>query len=187
MTKRKNKEEFEDYIELPESLLNTQANKSTYSPEVRAQCVYLALSLGNPRRAAQKLGVHYRTVLDWTRTDWWAEIEAKLHEEASGKLQAKFHAVMNKALDRLDERLEKGDPYMTKGGELKYRPVNAKDTAIIISITYDRRALLKGDPTSRQERTSTARERLKKMATSMESLADKPKEQPTPPLDAVKH
>jgi len=179
--------DLEEYDEVtyPESMTSPlMGGKSNHSAETRARCVLLATVYGNVRRAAREVNVPYRTAAEWSHTDWWAEIEQKLKANASKSLEAKFTNIIRRSLDALDERLTNGDVKVLGNGTEVRVPVSAKDAAIINGVMFDKRALLRGDPTSRTERTSTAKDRLKSMAKEMESVAAtviKPKE------DAVKH
>lgn len=177
-------------VDLPESLLSANiGGKSCYSPELRARAVFLTTLLGNAYRASKELNVPYRTVHDWTKTDWWAELEARLRNQAAKSLEAKFTNIIRRSLEAIEERLIRGDVKL-KGDEVVYQPVSAKDAAVVLGVIYDKRALLKGDPTSRSEKTSTVRDRLKGLASDMEKAAGKTDIKPgkEPGKDpAVKH
>ena len=179
---------LEDYepTDLPEAMYaSTIGGKSQYSATLRAQCVYLSC-LFNPHKAASLLNVPYRTVVDWAKTDWWNEIELKLRSQAQKSLESKFTAILKKGAEMLEERLDNGDPKVLKDGTEVRQGVSAKDVALIICQVFDKRALTRGDPTSRTERTSTARDKLKNMAREMEQVAGKDEVKPVE-TEAVKH
>ena len=183
--------------DLPESLSSPAiGGKSPYSPEIRARACLLATVYGSCARAGNELKVPHRTVSDWSRTDWWAEIEAKLKQNASKSLEARFTNLIAKTLQIVEDRLERGDPKIKNDGTEVRQGVSAKDAALIQCQLFDKRALLRGDPTSRTERTSTAKDRLKGLAKQMERVAATPVAgmsskqlvEPTEPLKtAVKH
>lgn len=165
-------QEFEP-VDLPESMCSSlSGGKSPYSPEIRARAVYFATLLGNPRKAAKALNIPFRTVYDWTKSDWWNELETRLKNQAAKSLEAKFTALIRKSLEIVEDRLDHGDPKVDKDGREIRQGVSAKDAALIQCQLFDKRALLRGDPTSRTERTSTARDRLKGLAKDMEKLAE---------------
>ena len=178
--------------DLPESLHSPAiGGKSPYSPEIRARACLLATVYGSCSRAGKELGVPHRTVSDWSRTDWWAEIEAKLKQNAAKSLEARFTNLIAKSLQVLEDRLERGDPKLGAGGVVNRQGISAKDAALIQCQLFDKRALLRGDPTSRTERTSTAKDRLKGLAKQMERVAATPMAGSTPkslvePTDTVK-
>lgn len=160
-------------LELPESMYSSlSGGKSTYSPEIRARAVFIATLLGTPHKAAKTLGVPLRTVYDWAKTDWWHEIETRLKNQAAKSLESKFSAIIRKAMEKVEDRLDRGDPKLDRNGEEVRQGVSAKDAALIMCQIFDKRALLRGDPTSRTERTTTARDRLKGLAQDMEKLAE---------------
>jgi hypothetical protein len=46
--------------------------------------------------------------------------------------------------EHLLDRLKHGDPYVV-GGDVKRKPVSARDLALVAAITYDKRALSRND------------------------------------------
>ena len=70
------------------------------------------------------------------------------------------------------DRLENGDIKPMKGKDgIQYvsHPVTARDAAQVASLMADKRALMRGDPTSRVEKTST--DRLVELAKEFEKFA----------------
>ena len=133
---------------------------------------------------------------DWSHADWWIELETKLKTSASRSLEARFTHLIHKTLEIVEDRLKRGDPRIRPDGSIARQGVSGKDAALIQCQLFDKRALLRGDPTSRTERTSTAKDRLKGLARDMERLAatpvvgkavKTPTEAPESSVTALKH
>jgi hypothetical protein len=80
--------------------------------------------------------------------------------------------ILDKALDRVAQGLTEGDTrYDTKRGELYKIPVSTKETAIVAAALYDKRAMLRGDPTSRTESISSDK-RLQNLEQKFKEMAN---------------
>ena len=118
-------------------------------------------------KAASMLGksVASRTIREWTETDWWPDMIAKAKIEKQAELDASMTHVIHKAMDQVNERLDKGDPFIRKTPKLKkdenggtysideigFKPIGGKDATMIVAILSDKRALIRGEPTRRTE------------------------------------
>src|SRR5262249_38313588 len=60
--------------------------------------------------------------------------------EKGAELDGAYTRILDKALQELLDRLEQGDPFVV-GGEVKRKPVSARDLALVAAITYDKRRL----------------------------------------------
>ena len=134
------------------------------------------LITGNTEDAGALCNIPGRTIRDWMQKPWWEEVLAEAKGIKQKELDALWTGLIHKSTTELRNRLDKGDPIMTKMGEVKYMPVKAKDLAIITSIAVDKRALLRNQPTSRVERI-TIEEKLNRIGSRLEELdeaEDKP-------------
>ena len=151
-----------------------------YDSEVVAEFFVLYVS-GRPiREAARMLGIKEVTAKSWRRTDWWAKMESAARRVASQTADRKLSKVLDLAIKRIETRLEKGDPY-TAQGEVRYKPVSAKDLAIIIGVTYDKRSLIRGEATVISAEAKSEEERLKELSEAFKEIS-----QGRPNLSAVK-
>lgn len=140
-----------------------------YPLETKVQAVATYLLLGNNWKTEDVMGLPRNTLSAWKRKDWWPELIAVAQKDHSDEIGAKFNYVMGKALDVISERLESGDHiYDSKNQEVVRVPVKAKDAAVIAAISYDKRALIRGEPTSRTETSPSAR--LERLAEQFERL-----------------
>jgi hypothetical protein len=64
----------------------------------------------------------------------------ELRAEKGAELDGVFTRIIHEATEHLLDRLKHGDPYVV-GGEVRRKPVSARDLALVAAITYDKRAL----------------------------------------------
>ena len=153
------------------------SNGKAWEMEVRLEAAIAYLITGNTEEAGRLCNVPGRTIRDWMKTSWWEDVLIEARTIKQKELDALWTGLIHKSTSKLRERLDDGDPVMTKTGEIKYLPVKAKDLAIITSIAVDKRALLRGQPTSRTEKV-TIEERLDRIGSKLVEL-DKASEQVT--------
>lgn len=149
--------------------------QSPYSPEVKVTvCMYWAV-LGSDSEVAKITNVPREVILRWRQgARWWPETLDKCKIIKNQELEAKFTGIMDHAVEQLGERLVKGDVAFTKQGKKVYKPISGRDLAGIMAIVFDKRALLRGDPTSRSERVNadTKLEKLAKMLKANASIRE---------------
>lgn len=145
--------------------------------EVRLEAAIAYLITGNTEDAGKLCNVPGRTIRDWMKTAWWEDVLSEARTIKQKELDALWTGLIHKSTSKLRERLDDGDPILTKAGEIKYLPVKAKDLAIITSIAVDKRALLRGQPTSRTEKV-TIEERLDRIGSKLVEL-DQPSQKET--------
>jgi len=124
------------------------------------------LVFGNSRLASKFMGGRVKpgTIRKWKHDNtWYPEVEQAIKKSQGWKWDAKATSIIDKASDAILERLEKGDEVITAKGETLHRAVSAKDAASVLTQTFNTRALQRGDPTSRSEKSATSDDRLKKL------------------------
>jgi len=151
--------------------MNVTAQGSKYTDAQRRQAIGAFVVLGNFKAAGRHTGIPNRTILDWSKRDWWLKEIAIVRAEKSEELDAQVSNSISKALKSVDNRLEQGDAYILKDGGIGYKPVSARDSATVFGIMYDKRALMRNMPTSITQSTDSAK--LLKLQESFEALANK--------------
>ncbi len=107
---------------------------------------------GDSKRVSRLTGVPARTIRDWTKQEWWNEIMEELRARYQELLDAKLTAIMDMAVSAVLNRLENGDEVLDRdSGTVTRRMVSAKEAAIIFAVFFDKRAMLRGQPTRRVE------------------------------------
>lgn len=134
----------------------------TEKEKLNAVCVYAVT--GNARRTAEITKIPEGTIRSWKTTEWWSEASSRVRIEEDEEISSSLTQIVNKAVAAVNDRIENGDYiYDTKRGEIRRKPMGAKDLAIVTAISIDKRQLLRGQPTSRVEKISTD-EHLTKLA-----------------------
>ena len=117
----------------------------------------MAMTITGESEAAGKLcNIPGRTIRWWMDQDWWPSLVQDARRRKSQELDGIFTSIIHKATSQIVDRLDNGDTViLAKTGEEKKRPVGAKDLAIITSILVDKRALGRGEATTRSDRVGT--------------------------------
>jgi hypothetical protein len=71
---------------------------------------------------------------------------AELRAEKSAELDGISARIIDEATAQLLDRLKNGDQYIV-GGEVKRKPLSARDLTLVAAIPYDKRALARHEPT----------------------------------------
>ena len=101
------------------------------------------------------------------------EMRARKQEE----LDALLTEIIHKANEAVMDRLRNGD-FVMVGGELKRKPVAAKEAAIIGAVSFDKRQLGRNMPTTITSKESS-RESLHKLAEKFREIARKTEQERT--------
>ena len=143
-----------------------------YSDAKKMEVVCAYAVSGNARRVSELTRVAEGTVRAWKTTEWWNELMDRIHQEQNEELDVKLTKLVDKAVDQINDRLDNGDyVYDARAGELRRKPVNAKDMAIVTAITLDKRQLLRGEPTARVEKVSE-NDKLVRLAAEFKKFAE---------------
>lgn len=118
----------------------------------RNQIITEYLLDGNQTRVAARHGLTEACLRRWKDKPWWEDTKAELQAEIADQVKYSAAGVIRASQERCMERLEKGDPFVMKGGEegeglVVYVPVRALDCARIGTLWLDRLRILEGKPT----------------------------------------
>lgn len=123
------------------------------------------------RQSAEEADVKLPTTKDWKKTDWFEEALNIARDVAISKTDGKMSHLLETSLNALQSRLDRGDPYIAKDGTVKYKPVTAHHAAQITSIIFDKRALLRNQPTTiKGEKEISTEERLSNLGKRFEEM-----------------
>ena len=115
--------------------------------------------------------IPYATMMTWRNQDWWKPALRELREQESEKLDARLTKVINKSLDAMEDRLENGDERVFANGLVVNQKIGFRDLAVAgLAIGFDKRALGRGDPTSRTEVVSD-KDRLDQLQNQFKQIA----------------
>ncbi len=147
------KEDWEDKIDYTHPALF----RAGYPPDLKIAACAAWVVTGSPSRASRMTGVPSKIISNWkSQAEWWPSVEAGVKANLQSELEGKYtnlaHAMADEMLDRVENGDLKWDSHSKKYVEV---PVSAKDLASMSAIVFDKRALMRGDPTSRSEKVST--------------------------------
>lgn len=148
-------------------LVKKGMDKGMFPVAKQFEAATLYAATGNYELTSEKTGVPAKHLRKWSLEPWFREILVQFRQENLTKLESNFTRVIDKAMVEIEERLEKGDVVLTKGGQLVRKPVAIRDLAIVQAINIDKRQLIRGEPTSRSETTKGDSAKL------LEDLAEK--------------
>jgi len=154
--------------------VSTDIAGKRWSDSQKIEAVTTYLMLGNITRTAEVLNIPRPTICSWRETQWWKDLEKELKAEETIVLDQHMKKLVNKSLNIIEDRLEKGDwDYDRKTGKLSRKPVTIKDALAVQTSLQNQRQDLKT-----VENYVVAQEgindKLAKLAKSFEEFANKP-------------
>ena len=149
---------------------------SKWSPEQKIAAVMAFMTTGTTKQAAKVCGVPQQTISDWkNKADWWEDTLLECRKKKQDELDASFTSLVHSAVEKLEDRINQGDVKVDKTGNQYYVPMSGRDIAITMAVIFDKRQLLRGDPTARIEKVSE-KDRINRLAKSFKNMALKMKE-----------
>ena len=143
-------------LDIDPEIFNYRGNEQ-YTPEQKIQTVmYYLTEGGKASRVAKKTGIKASTIRKWkSSAPWWGEVMKKCRAIKQDELDAAFTLVIHDTVDRIHERVLHGDVKLDKEGNLVAVPMSGKDLAYVANSLFDKRSLLRGDPTTLKKDVST--------------------------------
>jgi hypothetical protein len=133
------------------------------------------LATGNLAETARIINVPERTVKSWRyETDWWDQIVQEIQSGEGQKLDNKMSKIIDKTLEKLVDRIEEGDfQYDQKTGRMVKVPIKARDLERITSGLFDKRQLIRKQPTNIKQEDLNNADRLLKLAEQFAKFSGK--------------
>lgn len=126
---------------------------------------------GTPKTTSCKLtGISIHTLHKWCREPWYDQAVEIIRDKLDEELDAALTGIAHKATTAVIDRLDNGDWVFDRSGNQVRKPISAKDAMLVAGISYDKRALKRGKPTSISEATSEE-DRLTKLAQKFKKMA----------------
>ena len=152
-------------------LFKGYGNGSPFSTADMIRCAAYSCIYPSSYKVSKLTGVPDRTIRAWRQNaPWWPELIRQIKKHKNEELDAELTNIIMSAAEGLQDRLENGDTVLDKHGEERKIPLKAMDIAKVLGIGYDKRALLRGDPTSRTEKIGS-QEMLKQLKNTFEAMA----------------
>lgn len=141
-----------------------------YSEDDRIRAAATYAMVGNAAEAARITGLPSDRIRRWKTEPWWHQVIERIRSEKDDELDVKFTKIIDKTVDIINDRLEKGDTvYDARNQTFVQKPVAAKETAVITSIFMDKRTLLR-DKQSKHQESEAVMDRIKKLADEFDKL-----------------
>lgn len=110
--------------------------RAEYSPEQKINAVATYLSCGSVKKTAELTGLSVNTLWYWKKEEWWKEFVDQIRVEDGQDLDSKLGRIVTKAIDAVEDRLERGDHiFDQKTGEIKRIKIKAS-TALKITTEF---------------------------------------------------
>jgi len=131
------------------------------------------LALGNLSEASRLCNVPYITCKKWKYySDWWKETIEDIQSGEGQRTDNKMSKVIDKALDLIVDRIEQGDyQYDQKTGKIVKIPLKVRDLERVASGLFDKRQLIRKQPTSIKTSDLNQSERLLQLAEQFAKFA----------------
>lgn len=136
--------------------------RSDFTAEDRiAVAMCFLLDGGNATKAAKRaevmLGreVKPETLRQWRRRAWWHEAEDYAKHFLQKDLEARYTQFIHKTEEQMLDRVLNGEERITKDGSIIRVKPSLRDLTGAHAIITDKRAMIRGEPTQRNEDTGT--------------------------------
>lgn len=154
-------------------LRDLYASNGKYTPEQKVQAVMAYMVTGTSRKASKICDIPEATIRWWkASSSWWQDVMSECRRKKQDELDAAFTNIIELGTEGVEDRLKNGNTVIDKHGDIHQIPMSGKDIAWILGVIFDKRQLLRGDPTSRVERI-TEQDRLDKLQRQFEDMYNK--------------
>ncbi len=126
---------------------NTRASNPRQITSV-LRCITLIAGGTSMSTSCKYTGITLSRLNGWRTKEWYGRAVELIKQRLDEQLDGQFTHAINKGTKKLHERLDIGDPVVDRDGKISYKPVSARDAAIITSIFFDKRNLLRNKPTT---------------------------------------
>ena len=149
-----------------------------WNKKKQLEAVTTFLATGSIAETSRLINVPYRTVQSWKLdSDWWPELVNEIQSGENQKTDNKMSKVIDKTLEMLMSRIEEGDyQYDQKTGRLVKVPLKARDLERISSGLFDKRQLIRKQPTNIKVSDLNQADRLLKLAEQFAQFSGKTKQ-----------
>lgn len=165
----------EELVDTSESLdielKDLYACNGSYTPEEKIEAVMAYMVTGTSRKASKLCGVPEGTIRWWkSQSLWWDDLMKECRRKKQDELDAMTTGVIHRAVEQIEDRVQNGNTKTTKDGVPFNAPLTAGELSMVVGILFDKRQLLRGDPTSRTENVSES-QRLEELQKNFEKMA----------------
>lgn len=153
-------------------ILDMSKSLRSYTVQQAIECAAHWIVSGSSVKVEKFTGVPAPTIRYWYKTPWWKELVTVIRLAKQDELDAKLTGIIMDATEELSDRVRNGDYVKDEEGVLERIPMKGTDLAKVNGITYDKRAMLRANPTDKiNPRSSSVEDSLKKLATAFEEMS----------------
>lgn len=143
-----------------------------WSHKKRLEAVTTYLATGNLTETSRLLNIPHDTLKKWKQADWWDTTITEIQSGDGQRVDNKMSRVIDKALDLIMDRIEQGDfQYDQKTGRLVKVPVKVRDLERVAAGLFDKRQLIRKQPTNIKVSDLNQTERLLQLAEQFAKFA----------------
>ncbi len=143
-----------------------------WNEKKQLEVVTTYLALGNLAESSRVCNVPLITIKKWKAQPWWAELVSDIQSGEGQRADNKMSKTIDKALDLIMTRMEEGDyVYDQKTGRLVKVPLKARDLERVASGLFDKRQLIRKQPTSIKQSDLNQKDRLLELAEQFAKFA----------------
>jgi hypothetical protein len=108
-----------------------------YTDKHKLEAATAHIVLGSLASAAGATKIPIDTLKSWTKQEWWRELQMELKAGQKLHVSARLQKILDKSLEIMEDRLEKGDFfYDQKKGELVRKEVGIRDAAAVAQMAF---------------------------------------------------
>lgn len=128
-------------------LVSLNHPKSKYTVQQKINVATLYVMVGRIKDIAIQTGVPAGTISGWkNNAKWWDETIAEVKLTKNEELEAIMTHALHTASEQILDRLENGNETMVNGEPVRIR-VPARELAQLTNTLFEKRSLMRGDPT----------------------------------------
>lgn len=128
--------------------------RAKIDPNLKIHAAACFMLTGTVKGTARLTGLDHRLISEWkNKALWWPEVLGKIKQEKQDELDSKFTHLIHTVAEGIEDRLTNGEEVITKDGIVK-KKLGGRDLTTMLNILYDKRSMMRGDPTSISRRES---------------------------------
>lgn len=146
-------------------------NKKWWPEDKKIEAATAFAVMRDYKQVSKLTGIPEGTLRKFKDEPWWYEVLKKVKKEKNEVLDDKITDALDKVADIVLDRFDNGEVYYDrKTGETYRIPVRVKDIAYMTSVLFDKRQIIRGEPTTRTE-TMSRDQKLEALKETFENLA----------------
>lgn len=146
-------------------------NKKWWPEDKKIEAATAFAVLRDYKKVSKLTGIPESALRKFKDEPWWFEIIKKVRKEKNEVLDDKITDALDKVTDIVLDRFDNGEVFIDrKTGETYRLPVRIKDIAYMTSVLFDKRQIIRGEPTTRTE-TLSRDQKLQELKETFENLA----------------